>query len=224
MFIIVGNIKDPKKRKEEFLNIAEELFITKGYENTSVNDIVEKAGVAKGLFYYYFKAKEDILNIIATKYIEYFVGKIEYISEREDKDAIEKIHQIFDTIISQFGIQRKGIKRLASLFNKENNMAIHSRMATKMVEAITPHVILIIKQGIRENLFKTEHPEFIAKTLLMWATLLHNTVEPPIASNSDNEAKAKAAEDMIEKILGAKKGSLDLYKYFKAIIDELYSL
>lgn len=217
-------MKDPEERREEITNAAEELFITKGYENTSVNDIVDKIGVAKGLFYYYFKAKEEILNAISQKYIQYIASKIRKIVDNKEKNAIEKIHQILETIINQFGLQSKGIRRLAGLFNNERNMVIHCRMATKMVEEITPCVISILKQGIRENLFNTAYPEFIAETLLMWAVSLHNTIKIPIVYRSETELKAKAAEDMIEKILGAKQGSLNLFKYFKSIINELSSL
>ncbi len=223
MIFIVRIIKDPEERKEEIINAAEELFIAKGYENTSVNDIVAKVGVAKGLFYYYFKAKEEILNAISQKYIQYITGKIKKIVENEEANAIEKIHRILETIINQFGLQGKGIKRLAGLFNREKNMAIHSRLATKMAAEISPYFVSIIKQGVRENLFKTEHPEFIADTLLMWAVSLHNTIKIPIGSGSEIKLAAQAAEEMIERILGAKPGSLNLLKYFKSISDELSS-
>ncbi len=218
---IVRIMKNPEERKEEIINAAEDLFVAKGYENTSVNDIVNKVGVAKGLFYYYFKAKEELLNAISQKYIRYLAGKIRKIAEDEDKNAVEKIHQILETIINQFGLQNKGIKRLAKLFNNEKNSAIHKKMADKMAEQITPHVISIFKQGVRENLFETEHPEFIAETLLMWAVSLHNTVTVPITDSHNNKQKAKAAEDMIERLLGAEQGSLNLFPYFIAIINEL---
>lgn len=224
MIIIARIIKDPEERKEEIINTAEELFISKGYENTSVNDIVDKVGVAKGLFYYYFKAKEEILNAISHKYIQFLSGRIRSIAENEEKNAVEKLHQILETVISQFGLQSKGIKRLAALFNREKNMAVHSRLATKTVEEVTPYILLILKQGLREDLFKTQYPEFVAEALLMWAVSLHNTVKIPIASISDAELKARAAEDMIERLLGAEQGSLKLYRYFKAIIDEMSSL
>ncbi len=44
--------KDPEERKNEIVDAAEELFVTKGYEKTSISDIVKKVGVAQGLFYY----------------------------------------------------------------------------------------------------------------------------------------------------------------------------
>ncbi|GIO30333.1 MULTISPECIES: TetR/AcrR family transcriptional regulator [Paenibacillus] len=50
--------KNPKERRNEILNAAMELFNTKGFEQTSVSDIVKKIGVAQGTFYYYFQSKE----------------------------------------------------------------------------------------------------------------------------------------------------------------------
>ena len=95
-------IKEPEERKEELIDAAEELFIVKGYENTSINDIVDKVGVAKGLFYYYFKAKDEILNAISNKYVQYIGGRLKGIVENEEKNAVEKIHQIMEAVINQF--------------------------------------------------------------------------------------------------------------------------
>lgn len=59
----MGKIDENKKRKKEALfNTAYELFTTKGINSTAISDIVEKAGVAKGTFYLYFKDKYDIKN------------------------------------------------------------------------------------------------------------------------------------------------------------------
>ena len=49
-------------RKLELVQIAYRMFLTKGYENTSVDEIIEEAGIAKGTFYYYFESKELLLE------------------------------------------------------------------------------------------------------------------------------------------------------------------
>ncbi|MBS3737331.1 TetR/AcrR family transcriptional regulator, partial [Candidatus Bipolaricaulota bacterium] len=54
--------KDPKTRKDELLEAAGELFLEEGYEDTSVNSIVESIGVSKGTFYYYFDSKQDVVD------------------------------------------------------------------------------------------------------------------------------------------------------------------
>ena len=55
-------MKKGEKRKKELLKIAYDMFLTQGYENTSVDEIIEKAQIAKGTYYYYFKSKEQMLE------------------------------------------------------------------------------------------------------------------------------------------------------------------
>lgn len=70
----MGRVEENKKKKKEALfRTAYELFTTKGINSTAISDIVEKAGVAKGTFYLYFKDKYDIKNkLIAHKTKELF--------------------------------------------------------------------------------------------------------------------------------------------------------
>lgn len=81
----MGKVDENKKKKKETLfNSAYELFTTKGINSTAISDIVEKAGVAKGTFYLYFKDKYDIKNkLIAHKTHELF---------REAKSALDAEH------------------------------------------------------------------------------------------------------------------------------------
>ncbi len=62
--------KDPETRRQEIVNAARELFLSQGYDKTSVEDIVRKVNVAKGLFYYYFPKKEALLSAIADQFID----------------------------------------------------------------------------------------------------------------------------------------------------------
>ena len=59
--------KSPEVRRKELRDISEQLFLEKGYEQTMVSDIVRKADVAQGTFYYYFKSKEAVSSLKAWK-------------------------------------------------------------------------------------------------------------------------------------------------------------
>ena len=63
-------MKKGERRKQDLLNIAYRMFIEKGYENTSVDDIIIEAGIAKGTYYYYFESKEATLEAVIEMMIE----------------------------------------------------------------------------------------------------------------------------------------------------------
>ena len=63
-------MKKGEQRKQELLKLAYRMFIEKGYENTSIDEIVAKAGIAKGTYYYYFASKEATLEAVIEMMIE----------------------------------------------------------------------------------------------------------------------------------------------------------
>lgn len=100
----MGKVDENKKKKKEALfNTAYELFTTKGINSTAISDIVEKAGVAKGTFYLYFKDKYDIKNkLIAHKTNELFAAAGEAL-ERSGITGLEDglifiIEQVFSAL------------------------------------------------------------------------------------------------------------------------------
>ena len=74
--------KENTDLKEEIKNAAWELFYEKGYEETTVNDIIEKANTSKGGFYYYFKAKDELLHSLYS----FFDREYEKFYENMDKN------------------------------------------------------------------------------------------------------------------------------------------
>lgn len=100
----MGKVDENKKKKKEALfNTAYDLFTTKGINSTAISDIVEKAGVAKGTFYLYFKDKYDIKNkLIAHKTNELFAAAGDALEESgirglEDQ-LIFIIEHVFNTL------------------------------------------------------------------------------------------------------------------------------
>ena len=100
----MGKVDVNKKLKENsLLKTAFEFFTTKGFSKTSITDIVDKAGVAKGTFYLYFKDKYDIRNkLISHKSIQLFKNAMADLGPELDKLPFEeKIIRVIDNIINQ---------------------------------------------------------------------------------------------------------------------------
>ena len=114
-------VKNPEERCHEIIDIAEELFLEKGYEQTAVSDIVKKVGVAQGTFYYYFKSKGEVLDAIIARYIEEIKKGVEDIASRDDLCAMEKLIG-FSNFLSGFNRDRKS---LMDYIHEERNAHLH---------------------------------------------------------------------------------------------------
>ena len=106
--------KNKQIKRQSLLETAFNLFTSKGFQKTSISDIVDNAGVAKGTFYLYFKDKYDIRNkLIAHKSSEVFKKADAALKETEIAGLEEKIIFLIDNIINQF-VQDKMLMRFIS--------------------------------------------------------------------------------------------------------------
>lgn len=96
-----------KKKKDALYNTAFELFTTKGLAKTTISDIVEKAGVAKGTFYLYFKDKYDIRNkLVSHKTGELFYKAHQALGQTNLCGFEEQLHFIIDYILTELDQNR----------------------------------------------------------------------------------------------------------------------
>src|SRR5665647_857988 len=86
--------KAASDRRLEFINAAEALFNEKGFENTSVEDIVQRVGVAKGLFYYYFKSQEELLGAIVDKILDEMEQIVLQATNKEGLTAMQRLQEM----------------------------------------------------------------------------------------------------------------------------------
>lgn len=100
----MGKIETKKENKrKDLLNAAFDLFISKGFHNTSIADIVGKAGIAKGTFYLYFKDKTDIRNrLISSKATQLFRDACLKLGKTQITGLDEQFLFLTDEILSHF--------------------------------------------------------------------------------------------------------------------------
>lgn len=100
-----------KKKRESLLSTAFSIFTSKGVSQTSISEIAERAGVAKGTFYLYFKDKYDIRNkLVAHKSNQLFMNAINGIDENAELDYYDKFIMIIDRIIDQLNENQSLLK------------------------------------------------------------------------------------------------------------------
>lgn len=165
--------KKPEERKAEIIETARRLFEQNGYKATQVKDIVGQVGVAQGLFYYYFKSKEDVMEAVANQYADQI---IEAIGELIDKDdaLLSKINAIFNIFIASANHEFRLFIEMMTAQNGE----IHSRTFSKVGERLIPFVVDIIEEGNKKGECKCEDPDFFVRFFISGLFSNINQVSP----------------------------------------------
>ena len=188
-------MKKGEKRKKMLLKIAYDMFLTKGYDNTSIDEIIEKAQIAKGTYYYHFKSKEQMLEEV----IDMMIDNETKMAKQIIKTDIPVPHKIIGTITSiKPTEEEQPIKN--ALFQPEN-VLMHYKVRKKLIEIVTPLLSEVIKEGVEEGIFKCDNIPERVKMLLI------------ISDSTFNEGKFTEQDitvfiDMTEKLLGAENGTM----------------
>lgn len=152
----------PVKRKE-LLAVAERVFLRKGYDQASVEDILKASGVSKGAFYHYFKSKEEVLAAGIDDLLDEAVAFLTPVVDDPELRAVEKFRR-FMVRKSEF---QTGRLEYAALLGKLMQSEVFRRnyvvtSARKMV----PLFSRIIRQGVEEGVFRVEYPDETAEILI----------------------------------------------------------
>ena len=170
------DVKDPEIRRAEIMDAAMLLFMEKGYVNTTTQDIVDKVNISRGLLYYHFKNKEDILYCLVERYSEKLLRDIHVIVNDDDKTAIEKIRDFIDaTIISTDNVSAEGTE-LQKTVDLEENRYMLDKLSHKLIEKLTIYFERIINQGISEKVFFVKYPSETAEFLMTAYVFVSNNI------------------------------------------------
>lgn len=194
-------MKKGERRKQDLLNIAYRMFIEKGYENTSVDDIIIEAGIAKGTYYYYFESKEATFEAV----IEMMIEKAENIAKAALMNPVP-IPQKLASVVYAFQPNKDEIV-ITDVLERKENIVMHDKIGKKIVEVAVPILSDIVREGIAQGIFACTNVEERVKMLLIMS---QNMFDYGAYSNKDIEVYV----DMLEKSLGAKEGTMSFISEF----------
>jgi len=198
-------IKAPEERRQEILDRAEELFTTKGYGKTTIIDILDAVGIAKGTFYYYFKSKEEVMDAIIMRIVEADAAAARRIADDPGIPVLAKLLQI---LMAQSAASGSNKERMIEQFHQLENAEMHQKSLVQSILHLGPVLGDVAEQGVREGLFRTEYPRETVELLLASAQVLFDEGlfrwQP-----EEVERRATAFVRMIEQSLVAERGSFD---------------
>ena len=221
--------KEYHVRKNELLDAAQELFFTKGYKQTSIESIIKKIGVAKGTFYYYFKSKEDLMNKLVKRMTNQIQLEVKKITERTDLDALTKLNKAFIATRKTKLENIELIKLYLKVLYKDENIMLRHKIYMSNIDLLVPEFAKIIQQGVEEKVFNTPFPRKAARLIFELAQIFADSSAKLFLKIDENPEiiekfgkEIDIYEDGIERIIGAKKGSINIVdrRALKSILEK----
>ena len=193
--------KPAAQRRDEILDVAQHLFITKGVQATSVEDILKEVGIAKGTLYYHFSSKEEILRALIARIADGIAERAGAIAAGPEP-AVRK----FLAIMSAARVDEPELA-LAEELHAPNNAEFHVLTIVETVRRLPPILPGVVEQGVAEGVFSTEHPRETIEILLTSAGML---LDAGIFTGEEAEIPRRAAgiARAAETLLGCEPGTL----------------
>ncbi|HJA62693.1 MAG TPA: TetR/AcrR family transcriptional regulator [Candidatus Intestinimonas stercoravium] len=187
--------KHPEVTVERILDAAQRLFLEKGYEATTIQDIVDElGGLTKGAIYHHFKSKEEIMDAVGDRMF-FANDPFKAVRGRDDRSGLEKLREAVRLHQGDAERTRMTIQAIPIVWEP--------RLLVEMIESnrriLTPCYLELIQEGIRDGSIHTQYPREIAELLPLLTSLwLLPSVFP--ATREEMRRKFEFLGDMLEKM------------------------
>ena len=195
-------------KKEQILDKALHLFLEKGFDKTSISDILDSLDIARGTLYYHFESKEAIMDAIIARQAQKVIQKVEKIVNDHSLPVYDKLFALFAAM--NFS-DLNGGQQMIDYLNQPQNALFHEKNNQMIIEKISPLLAQVIEEGIQKTNFENPFPLYTAEMILI---LIIGFLDNRLADLSQEELLERMDSLLhnIERLLGAPEGALQTFK------------
>jgi AcrR family transcriptional regulator len=199
---MVRIVKKAEIRHGEIIEAARDLFLVKGYDRTTMRDVMARLHIAKGTIYHYFKSKEELLDAVLDSLVTVLVQQMQQECDKSQGNALEKLRYL---ILNSASANNHDQEMLDNL-HRPGNAGMHIRLLAKMITLQAPIYAELIRQGCDEGIFTTNSPLESAEFILAGIQFLTDMGIYPW-TEEQLARRAMALPTLVEVQLSAPAGS-----------------
>ncbi len=204
-------------KRNAILDVAQRLVYTKGYEQMTIQDMLDDLQISKGAFYHYFDSKQAVLEALIERMQEEVEQLLLSIVQDPHLPALEKLRRFFPMLARWKTARKTFILALLRVWYTDDNALFRQKLRATVVKRVTPLLTGIIRQGIQEGVLTTSYPDQVGEVIVSLVLDLGDTLawlllswEPKRDDVRRVESTVAAYTDALERALGAPTGSLPL--------------
>lgn len=207
--------KYPEVTVERILEVSQRLFLEKGYDNTTIQDIVDGlGGLSKGAVYHHFRSKEEIMDAVGDRMF-FADNPFEAVRNRTDLNGLQKLREAIR--LNQENKARTQMTAQAIPITKNPRLLVE--MIDSNRRALTPYFRELLEEGNRDGSICTEYAGEIAELIPLLTSLwLLPTVFP--ADKEGMKRKFYFLGDMLEK-MGVPLMNEEIYSMVNEFFDQV---
>lgn len=196
-------VKEAEKRRNEILDVAEELFGRKGFDGTSTKDILDHVGIARGTLYYHFKSKEAIMDALIDRFSDRILSAAHEIAVDKRIPINERIVRV----VMALNVSGGSGEEYKEHIHKPQNALMHQKIQKVIINEVPPILTGIIREGIEQGMFSTPFPY---ECMEMVVAYMNTVFDDDMVDMTDEEriTRILAFVFNLERLLGTESGSL----------------
>ena len=195
--------KEAEERKNEILDVADELFGKKGFDRTSTNDILEKVGIARGTLYHHFKSKEDIMDALIERYSDRPLGAAQEVAADKTIPLVDRIIRV----VMSMNLNSGSSEEIMEHIHRPQNALMHQKIQKMIINGLTPILADIICEGIDQGVFNTPYPYECMEMVVTYANIIFDD-DMGQMTNEERATRIQAFIFNVERLLDVERGSL----------------
>lgn len=206
-------------KRNEILDMARHLIYTKGYQQMTVQDVLDGLHISKGALYHYFASKEAMLAALIDRMEQEALQNLLPIARNPELTAIEKFRHYFEDSARWKSTQKELIIGILHMWFSNENAIIRQKLSEESVKMVAGIFETTICQGIAEGAFATPYPHQVALIIAGISLSLSDSIIAMILSTQVDRQAIKELEDTmsaymdsIERILSVPAGTFHVFE------------
>lgn len=211
------NEKEYAEKRNQILEVAQRLIYSKGYEQMSIQDILNDLQISKGAFYHYFDSKQALLEALIDRMQAEAEPLIAPIVSDPQLSALDKLHRFYNTSARWKTARKDYLILLMRGWYADENALVREKAQTRMIRYFGRMVADIIRQGVQEGVMNTPYPDQMGEMTLNLLQSLGNDFMERLFNPTSTSADLQHVYELVaayntalERMLGTPPGSLNL--------------
>lgn len=193
-------VKPRDVRRAELLDQALALFLERGYDNVSLNELLAATGIPKGAFYHYFPSKDALVTALAQRSAEAALEALRPVFDQPGASALERLNRglaaSYDVKMAMGAAEQ--IAAMTALF-APHNRGLFTKIVDTWEDLFRPVLTKLISEGVDEGAFDTFDPEGVGDMIQVFAASLRRNLMQ-VLDAPDAAARRQAVDDCVKRI------------------------